>query len=195
MGSAPSQYFQGDGAKPRAQSHNLSYNSTGWVASAVLVNTLFHSVCFLIRHPPIQLSRDLFFSPHPNFVLTCLYSLFFYSFKIFSSHLPVGTPSKFQPGTHVHHLTFPLTHLIPLSMVGHSQSVFQGWNRATINWCNLTLCSICVRIWFIVFHWSDFIDIYCFVYNYPFFYCSVLGVIINWFQPFKSTQEMKQHSW
>lgn len=81
MGSAPSQYFQGDGAKPGAQSHNLSYNSTGWVASAVLVNTLFRSVCLLISHnpSPIRLSHDLS------------------SFLICTSFLPIYTHGSFIP--------------------------------------------------------------------------------------------------
>lgn len=145
LGSAPSQYFQGDGAKPRAQSHNLSYNSTGWVASAVLVNTLFHSVCLLISHlaPP--------FSPHmatflilicvfmswfwvcPKYMFaTCLYSLFFHSFKIFSSHhyfsfiFGLVLPLSSSPAPTC--VISPFTHLILVFMVSQFQSFFQGWN-------------------------------------------------------------------
>ena len=40
LGSAPSQYFQREAANPRAQSHNLSSTSTGWVAPTILVNTV-----------------------------------------------------------------------------------------------------------------------------------------------------------
>lgn len=82
LGSAPSQYFQGDGAKPRAQSHNLSYNSTGWVASAVLVNTLFHSVCLLINHLHTT-----------SFLL--LICTFMSQFHISPKYFPVYTPYAF----------------------------------------------------------------------------------------------------
>lgn len=165
MGSAPSQYFQGDGAKPRAQSHNLSYNSTGWVASAVLVNTLFHSVCLLITHPSIY---DLSSFPHLYFVLTCLYSLFFYFIlniffsSLFLLHLRASAPSNFKPSTNMHHLTFlPYSPTSPF----HGGPLPVCISRTIINWCSLILCSICVWIWFIVCHCSDFIAIYCFLYN------------------------------
>lgn len=130
MGSAPSQYFQGDGAKPRAQSHNLSYNSTGWVASAVSGKYTL-SFCLPSNQPPppfsfhvtsllplIRLCSYLLKLTVLLFILTIFFS------SLFFRHLRAGSPSKFQPGTHMHHLTFPLTHLISLFMVGHSPSVF-----------------------------------------------------------------------
>lgn len=159
MGSAPSQYFQGDGAKPRAQSHNLSYNSTGWVASAVLVNTLFHSVCLLIIHPHIRLSRDLSSSPHSYFVFTCLYALFFYSFKIFSSHHYVFIFGLVLPRSSSPAPTCIIFHLSPFHG-GPLPVCISGMKQLK------DVVLLCVRIWFIVFHWSYFINIYCFVYNY-----------------------------
>lgn len=95
-----------------------------------LVNTLFHSVCLLISHPPpfsfhvtsllplIRLCSYLLKLTVLLFILTIFFS------SLFFRHLRAGSPSKFQPGTHMHHLTFPLTHLISLFMVGHSPSVF-----------------------------------------------------------------------
>lgn len=166
MGSAPSQYFQGDGAKPGAQSHNLSYNSTGWVASAVLVNTRFRSVCLLIsRNPsPIRLHMTSLLSSFVLrsylFILTDLLFLWIiFLSSQFLLHLWAGSTLDFQPRNHM-----KSSHLFPLVCIS-------GLKRATVSWCNLILC------WFIVFHWSGFFCVYC----------SVLGVIINWFQPFRST--------
>lgn len=137
LGSAPSQYFQGDGAKPRAQSHNLSYNSTGWVASAVLVNTLFHSVCLLINHLHTTSFLLLictfmsWFHISPKYLLFPVYTPYAFILNIFFSlfllHLRAGSASKFQR-------TFvisPFTHLFLIFFHGEPLSVFiyQGWNR------------------------------------------------------------------
>lgn len=151
LGSAPSQYFQGDGAKPRAQSHNLSYNSTGWVASAVLVNTLFHSVCLLINHlrttpfPLLICTFMSWFHISPKYLLFPVYPPYGFilniSFSLFLLHLRAGSASKFQPSSH---LTFH-SPIPPFFMVSHFQCLFQVLNRQQL---------ICIVVFSAAFHWG-----------------------------------------
>lgn len=73
LGSAPSQYFQREAANPRAQSHNLSSTSTGWVAPTVLVNTVSFILSVRLASPPpllfsVWLSPGLSLSVHLHFV-------------------------------------------------------------------------------------------------------------------------------
>lgn len=150
LGSAPSQYFQGDGAKPRAQSHNLSYNSTGWVATAVLVNTLFHSVCLLINHTSFLLLICTFmswFHISPKYLLFPVYTPYAFILNIFFSslfllHLRADSASKFQPTC----VISPFTHLfLVFFVVSHFQSLFQGWNRQQL---------IYIVVFFALFDWG-----------------------------------------